>query len=45
VITDTTGNAKVNYFNADGTGTYRIVVEGLDIYGRLGRKVIRYKVN
>ncbi|WP_026904588.1 TonB-dependent receptor plug domain-containing protein [Pedobacter glucosidilyticus] len=45
VITDTTGNAKVNYFNADGTGTYRVVVEGLDVYGRLGRKVIRYKVN
>jgi TonB-dependent Receptor Plug Domain len=44
VITDTFGNASFNYFNADGTATYRVVVEGIDINGNLGRQVFHYKV-
>jgi hypothetical protein len=42
--TDKNGNASVNYFNADGKGTYRIVIEGIDDKGNLGRQVFRYKV-
>ncbi len=45
VITDSAGTAKVNFFNADGTGSYRVVVEGIDMEGHIGRKVIRYNVN
>jgi len=44
VTTDADGNASFNFFNADGTGTYRVVVEGLDSKGNLGRQVFRYKV-
>jgi hypothetical protein len=44
VITDASGNAYFNYFNADGTGTYRVVVEGIDGLGNLGRQVFRYKI-
>ncbi len=44
VITDASGNAYFNYFNADGTGTYRVEVEGIDGLGNLGRQVFRYKV-
>jgi hypothetical protein len=44
VNTDASGNAALNYFNADGTGTYRVVIEGMDANGNLGRQVIRYKV-
>jgi TonB-dependent SusC/RagA subfamily outer membrane receptor len=44
LITDKDGNASVNYFNADGTGTYRVIVEGMDEKGNLGRQVFRYKV-
>lgn len=45
VITDSTGIAKVNFFNADGSGNYRVVLEGMDLEGHIGRKVIQYKVN
>lgn len=45
VITDSTGTAKVNFFNADGTGKYRVIVEGIDMEGHIGRKVMRYNVN
>ena len=45
LVTDKDGNASFNYYNADGTGTYRIVIEGMDEKGNLGRKVFRYKVD
>lgn len=45
VITDkTTGSTTLQYFNSDGAGTYRVVVEGIDKDGNIGRQVIRYKV-
>ena len=44
IITAINGTASFKYFNADGTGTYRVVVEGIDINGNLGRQVLRYKV-
>ncbi|SHN25979.1 hypothetical protein [Mucilaginibacter sp. OK098] len=44
VITDKDGNASFSYFNADGKGTYRMVIEGIDAEGNLGRQVYRYKV-
>lgn len=41
----TTGNATLQYYNADGNGaTYRVVVEGIDKQGNVGRGVYRYKV-
>ncbi len=45
VITDSTGIAKVNFYNADGTGSYRVVVEGADLRGHIGRQILRYQVN
>jgi hypothetical protein len=39
-----TGRASFNYFNADGPGTYKVVVEGISADGELGRQVFRYKV-
>ena len=44
VTTSTNGTASFKYFNADGTGNYRVVVEGIDINGNIGRQVLRYKV-
>jgi TonB-dependent SusC/RagA subfamily outer membrane receptor len=44
LITDKYGNASFEYYNADGTGTYRVVIEGIDEKGNLGRQVYRYKV-
>jgi hypothetical protein len=38
------GKATVEYFNAGSTGTYRVVVEGIDSEGNIGRQVFRYKV-
>jgi TonB-dependent SusC/RagA subfamily outer membrane receptor len=38
------GNATFEYYNADGSGTYKIVIEGIDSDGNLGRQVLRYQV-
>mgnify|MGYP001552047548 CR=1 FL=1 len=42
--TDKNGNASFDYYNADGTGTYRMVIEGIDDKGNLGRQIFSYKV-
>jgi len=44
LITDKDGNASFDYYNADGPGTYRVVIEGIDGEGNIGRQVYRYKV-
>jgi hypothetical protein len=44
IITDSIGKAKVEFYNADGNGNYKIILEGMDLNGHIGRKVIRYKV-
>ena len=44
IKTDKDGNASFEYYNADGAGTYKIVVEGIDKDGNIGRQVYRYKV-
>ena len=45
VITDETGQTSFEFFNADGKGSYRAVIEGFDKNGNIGRTVYRYKVN
>ena len=44
LVTDKDGNASFEYYNADGTGSYRVVIEGIDENGDLGRQVYRYRV-
>ena len=44
IITDKDGKASIEYFNDDTKGTYRVVVEGIDAEGNLGRQVFKYKV-
>jgi|GEM_PF-122567 len=44
IITDKNGKASFEYFNNDTKGTYRLVVEGIDDNGNLGRAVYRYRV-
>ncbi|MFB2120281.1 carboxypeptidase regulatory-like domain-containing protein [Parapedobacter sp. 2B3] len=39
------GKAQLEYYNADGKGSYRVVVEGVDAHGNIGRAVYRYTVN
>jgi hypothetical protein len=41
---DTTGKVSFDFFNADGPAKYRIVVEGINADGELGRQVYSYKV-
>jgi hypothetical protein len=38
------GTAQLDFYNADGTGSYRVVVEGMDATGNIGRAVYRYTV-
>ncbi|HZY35987.1 MAG TPA: TonB-dependent receptor, partial [Mucilaginibacter sp.] len=44
IVTGRDGKASFEYFNADEKGTYRVVIEGIDANGNLGRLVYRYKV-
>jgi TonB-dependent SusC/RagA subfamily outer membrane receptor len=44
IITDKDGNASFDFFNADNKATYRVIVEGIDGNGNLGRQVYRYKL-
>ena len=44
VISDSTGKANVEFYNGDGTGTYKAIVEGIDINGKIGRQIYRYSV-
>ena len=44
IKTDKDGNAGFEYYNADGTGTYKVIVEGIDNNGNIGRQVFTYKV-
>ncbi|HKG07239.1 MAG TPA: hypothetical protein VKB19_12305 [Pedobacter sp.] len=45
VKTDTVGKQKLNYRNGVGPGVYKVVLEGIDAAGDLGRQVYRYEVN
>jgi len=44
IITDQNGKATIKFFNADGTGNYKVIAEGLDRQGNLGRQLYRYIV-
>jgi hypothetical protein len=39
------GKTAFSYFNADGPGTYKVMVEGINADGELGRQVLRYTVS
>lgn len=44
LITDEKGQASFEFYNADGRGTYKAIVEGFDKNGNLGRTILRYTV-
>jgi hypothetical protein len=44
VKTDISGRATFKFFTADGPGTYKVTVEGLNAAGNLGREVYRFSV-
>jgi hypothetical protein len=44
VLTDKEGKTSFDYFNNDGKGLYRVIIEGIDEDGRIARKIYRYQV-
>lgn len=44
ITLDETGLSTVEYYNADGNGKYKVVVEGMDVNGKIGRTVHYYDV-
>jgi len=44
VVTDKTGVTSFDFYNADGAGTYRAIIQGIDKDGNIGWYVCRYKV-
>ena len=45
IVTDSGGKASVEYFNSDGTGSYAVIVEGINLQGDIGRMIYHYNVN
>ncbi|HEY0666639.1 MAG TPA: carboxypeptidase regulatory-like domain-containing protein [Sphingobacteriaceae bacterium] len=46
IKTDKVSGASVlEFYNSDSRGTYRVIVEGMDAEGHIGRSVYRYKVD
>ncbi|MBS1533347.1 MAG: TonB-dependent receptor plug domain-containing protein [Bacteroidetes bacterium] len=45
ILTNKDGKATLEFYNNDSKGTYRVVVEGIDDDGRLGRQVYLYSVS
>jgi hypothetical protein len=44
VVTDAQGKAKINFYAGDQPGNYRVVAEGINANGELGRTVFSYSV-
>jgi hypothetical protein len=44
LLTDKDGNASFDFYTADNPGNYRIVIEGIDAAGNIGRVVSECKV-
>ncbi|RZK81776.1 MAG: TonB-dependent receptor [Pedobacter sp.] len=44
ITTNANGKAVFSYYNSDEAGTYRVVVEGIDMMGNLARSVFTYTV-
>lgn len=44
VLIDGTEEMSLDYYNGDGSGRYKVVVEGMDRLGGIGRKVYYYNV-
>ncbi|MGH7238145.1 MAG: TonB-dependent receptor, partial [Candidatus Saccharimonadales bacterium] len=44
LATDTNGRASFSYYGANGKGTYRIVIEGIDENGNIGWQAYSYRV-
>jgi len=44
IVTDSNGSATFQFYNADGRGSKRVIVEGVDANGNVGWQVYRYNV-
>jgi len=44
IKTNEQGQTSFSFYSADGPGTYKVIVEGIDAAGELGRQVYRYTV-
>ena len=44
VITDKGDKISLEYFNGQTKGTYRVIIEGIDVDGNLGKQVFYYSV-
>ncbi|MDR2281918.1 MAG: TonB-dependent receptor plug domain-containing protein [Sphingobacterium sp.] len=44
IVADKSGKASFDFFTADGSGRYVIIVEGLDLTGRILRKLVEFDV-
>ena len=43
--TDAGGKTSFSFYNGDGPGTYKVIVEGINADGELGRQVYKYTVD
>jgi len=44
IVLDQKGNTAFDFYTSDEPGTYRITLEGVDVNGRIGRKIVEFEV-
>lgn len=44
IASDSEGKCTFDFYTSDEPGAYRITIEGIDVNGRLGRKIITFEV-
>ena len=42
---DKTGTSTIEFYNADSKATYKVIIEGMDKDGDLGRYIYTFNVN
>jgi TonB-dependent SusC/RagA subfamily outer membrane receptor len=45
VVTDVNGKGQFDFYNTSEAGTYRVVMEGVNVNGQLSRNIYTYQVN
>ena len=45
LVTDETGQVSFEFYTSDSKGDYKVTVEGINAYGKIGRQVLRFRVN
>ncbi|MHC8948651.1 TonB-dependent receptor plug domain-containing protein [Sphingobacterium hungaricum] len=44
IVMDKSGKVEFDFYTSDEAGTYRVTLEGIDLNGKIGRKIVEFEV-